>query len=143
VPPQDYGTGVGFADQQVNGAGPARICTFAGTAAARLTTAAQGDYFDNDSIRHLSHVIPDMLQFFDMDDEMEPPGEDGIFSERSQPTPFPPPSEAPQMLITFTPQACSVAARISGSSGSAPARTRRDPERPAKASCARTYKTEG
>jgi hypothetical protein len=33
---------MGFADQQVNGAGPAPICTFAGTAAARLTTAAPG-----------------------------------------------------------------------------------------------------
>jgi hypothetical protein len=32
----------------------------------------------------LSHVILDMLQFFDMDNEMEPPGEDGIFSERVQ-----------------------------------------------------------
>jgi hypothetical protein len=85
VPPQDYRTGVGFADQQVNGAGPARICTFAGTGAARLTTAAQGDYFDNGSIQHLSHVIPDMLQFFDMDDEMEPPGEDGISASGRSP----------------------------------------------------------
>jgi len=75
---------MGFADQQVNGAGPAPICTFAGAAAARLTTAAQGDYFDNGSIQHLSHVILDMLQFFDMDNEMEPPGEDGVFSERVQ-----------------------------------------------------------
>src|ERR1700750_2718876 len=44
---------MGFADQQVNGAGPAPICTFAGAAAARLTTAAQGDYFDNGSVYHL------------------------------------------------------------------------------------------
>jgi hypothetical protein len=51
---------MGFADQQVNGAGPAPVCTFAGTSAARLTTAAQGDYFDNGSIQHVSHVIPDM-----------------------------------------------------------------------------------
>ena len=43
-----------------NGAGPAPVCTFAGTSAARLTTAAQGDYFDNGSIQHVSHVIPDM-----------------------------------------------------------------------------------
>ena len=62
---------MGFADQQVNGAGPALICTFAGTSAARLTTATQGDYFDNGSIQHLSHVILDMLQFFDMDSEEE------------------------------------------------------------------------
>ena len=75
---------MGFADQQVNGAGPAPVCTFAGTSAARLTTAAQGDYFDNGSIQHVSHVILDMLQFFDMDNEEEPPGEDGIYTERVQ-----------------------------------------------------------
>jgi hypothetical protein len=75
---------MGFADQQVTGSGPAPICTFAGTPAARLTTAAQGDYFDNGSIQHLSHVILDMLQFFDMNDEGEPPGEDGVFTERVQ-----------------------------------------------------------
>ena len=75
---------MGFADQQVNGAGPAPICTFAGTPAARLTTATRGDYFDNGSIQHLSHVILDMLQFFDMDNEEEPPGADGIYTERVQ-----------------------------------------------------------
>ena len=75
---------MGFADQQVNGAGPAPICTFAGTSAARLTTAVAGDYFDNGSIQHLSHVILDMLQFFDMDSEQEPPGQDGIYTERVQ-----------------------------------------------------------
>jgi hypothetical protein len=75
---------MGFADQQVNGAGPAPICTFAGTSAARLTTAVTGDYFDNGSIQHLSHVILDMLQFFDMDSEQEPPGQDGIYTERVQ-----------------------------------------------------------
>jgi hypothetical protein len=74
---------MGFADPQVNGARPAPICTFTGIAAARLTTAARGDYFDNGSIRHLSHVILDILQFVDMDNEMEPP-EGGIFSERVQ-----------------------------------------------------------
>jgi hypothetical protein len=68
----------------VNGAGPAPICTFAGTLAARLTTAARGDYFDDGSIQHLSHVILDMLQFFDMDNEEEPPGADGIYTERVQ-----------------------------------------------------------
>jgi hypothetical protein len=75
---------MGFADQQVNGAGPAPICTFAGTPAARQTTAAQGDYFDNGSIQHLSHVILDMLQFFDMANQEEPPGPDGIYTERVQ-----------------------------------------------------------
>ena len=60
---------MGFADQQVNGSGPAAICTFAGNSSAHLTTAAPGDYFDNGSIQHLSHVILDMLQFFDMDSD--------------------------------------------------------------------------
>ena len=75
---------MGFADQQVTGSGPAPICTFAGTPAARLTTAAQGDYFDNGSVQHLSHVILDMLQFYDMDNDEEPPGPDGVFTERVQ-----------------------------------------------------------
>ena len=75
---------MGFADQQVNGAGPPPICTFVGTPEARLTTATQGDYFDNGSIQHLSHVILDMLQFFDMDNEEEPPGQDGVYTERVQ-----------------------------------------------------------
>ncbi len=75
---------MGFADQQVNGAGPAAICTFAGNSSARLTTARRGDYFDNGSIQHLSHVILDMLQFFDMDASSSAPGSDGEFTERVQ-----------------------------------------------------------
>ncbi|HTQ92211.1 MAG TPA: hypothetical protein VMK84_22235 [Streptosporangiaceae bacterium] len=75
---------MGFADQQVSGAGPAPICTFAGTPAARMTTAVTGDYFDNGSVQHLSHVILDMLQFFDMASEQEPPGQDGVYTERVQ-----------------------------------------------------------
>lgn len=53
-----------FLDQQVNGAGPAAICTFAGNSSAHLTTARPGDYFDNGSIQHLSHVIQDLAQFY-------------------------------------------------------------------------------
>lgn len=75
---------MGFADQQVNGAGPAPICTFAGNPSARLTTAAPGDYFDNGSVQHLSHLILDMIQFFDLDSEGSPPGQDGVFTERVQ-----------------------------------------------------------
>jgi hypothetical protein len=75
---------MGFADQQVNGSGPAAICTFAGNSSAHLTTADTGDYFDNGSIQHLSHVILDMLQFFDMDNPSSPPGSDGTFTERVQ-----------------------------------------------------------
>ena len=33
---------MGFADQQVNGSGPARICTFAGNPSAHLTSAVHG-----------------------------------------------------------------------------------------------------
>jgi hypothetical protein len=73
---------VGFADQQVNGSGPAAICTFAGNPAARLTTAVRGDYFDHGAIQHLSQVILDMLQFFDMKTPASPPGADGEFTER-------------------------------------------------------------
>jgi hypothetical protein len=75
---------LGFADQHVNGSGPAAICTFAGNSSAHLTTANAGDYFDNGSIQHLSHVILDMLQFFDMDTPTSPPGSDGVFTERVQ-----------------------------------------------------------
>jgi hypothetical protein len=57
---------MGFADQQANGAGPAPICTFAGSPSARFTTAAPGDYFDNGAIQHLSRVLLDLLQYFDM-----------------------------------------------------------------------------
>jgi hypothetical protein len=75
---------MGFADQHVNGSGPAAICTFAGNSSAHLTTAKAGDYFDNGSVQHLSHVILDMLQFFDMDTPTSPPGSDGVFTERVQ-----------------------------------------------------------
>jgi hypothetical protein len=75
---------MGFADQQVNGSGPGAICTFAGNSSARLTTAAPGDYFDTGSVQHLSHVILDMIQFFDMDGGGSPPGPDGVFTERVQ-----------------------------------------------------------
>jgi hypothetical protein len=74
---------MGFADQHVNGAGPAAICTFAGNSSARVTTARPGDYFDNGGIQHLSHVILDMRQFFDMDAN-NVPGADAIFTERVQ-----------------------------------------------------------
>ena len=48
---------MGFADQQVSGAGPASIVTFQGNASARFTTARAGDYFANGAIQHLSHDI--------------------------------------------------------------------------------------
>jgi hypothetical protein len=55
---------MGFLDQQVDGSGPAAICTFAGNESARMTTARHGDYFDNGSIQHLSHIIEDLDQFY-------------------------------------------------------------------------------
>jgi hypothetical protein len=74
---------MGFADQQVDASGPAAITTFAGTGSARLTTARPGDYFDNGSVQHLSHVILDMAQFFDLD-ASNTPGDDAVYTERVQ-----------------------------------------------------------
>jgi hypothetical protein len=75
---------MGFADQQADGSGPAAICTFAGAPSARSTTARPGDYFDNGSVQHLSHVVLDMLQFFDMSSPSAEPGAAGTFAERVQ-----------------------------------------------------------
>jgi hypothetical protein len=74
---------MGFVDQQVNASAPSgATVTFAGTSAAVLTTAKAGDYFDNGSIQHLSHVIDDLEQFYSVDgtDSVEPE----TFSERIQ-----------------------------------------------------------
>jgi hypothetical protein len=71
---------MGFADQHVNAAGPAPIVTFVGNSKAKLSTAKAGDYFDNGSIQHLSHVIEDLAQFYDSSDPENPE----TFSERVQ-----------------------------------------------------------
>jgi hypothetical protein len=76
---------MGFLDQQVSGSGPAAICTFAGTTAARLTTARPGDYFDNGSVQHLSHVIEDLGQFYAR--KQEPYTERVQYLFRSNPIP--------------------------------------------------------
>jgi hypothetical protein len=55
---------MGFADQQVAGSGPATITTFQGNASSQLTTAVSGDYFDNGTVQHLSHVIQDLPKFY-------------------------------------------------------------------------------
>ena len=86
---------MGFADQQVSGAGPAAITTFAGNQSARLTTARAGDYFDNGSVVHLSHVIEDLAQFYrSTGDDPE------VFTERCQymfrSDPIPSPGNADQ-----------------------------------------------
>jgi hypothetical protein len=76
---------MGFADQQTNSSGPAAITTFVGNASDKnRTTAKAGDYFDNASINHLSHVLLDMQQFFDLPDNSTTPGPDGVFTERVQ-----------------------------------------------------------
>jgi hypothetical protein len=76
---------MGFLDQQVSGSGPAAICTFAGTDAARLTTATAGDYFDNGAVQHLSHVIEDLAQFYNR--AKEPYTERVQYLFRSNPIP--------------------------------------------------------
>jgi hypothetical protein len=73
---------MGFLDQQTNGAGPAPICTFAGNSSAHVTTAEAGDYFDNGSIQHLSHVIEDLAQFYAKPSATDTTGE--TYQERVQ-----------------------------------------------------------
>src|SRR5206468_833247 len=73
---------MGFADQQVTGTGPPAATTFAGSPSAVLTSARQGDYFDNASIMHLSHVIEDLGQYYS-----EPYVERVQFMFRSDPIP--------------------------------------------------------
>ncbi len=75
---------MGFVDQQTNASGPAAITTFVGNASARLTSAQPGDYFDNGSIAHFSHVIEDLYQFYALphQDPRHPDGEP--FTERCQ-----------------------------------------------------------
>jgi hypothetical protein len=66
---------MGFFDQQVGGAGPPAITTFAGNPSARVTSARPGDYFDLGSVQHLSHVILDLVAFY---------ADDEPFTERCQ-----------------------------------------------------------
>ncbi|WP_198035248.1 DUF7405 family protein [Streptacidiphilus rugosus] len=71
---------MGFVDQQTAGSSAAAPITFQGT---ELTTALPGDYFDNGSVQHLSHVIMDLQQFYDVDDNGVP-GSDADYTERVQ-----------------------------------------------------------
>jgi hypothetical protein len=75
---------MGFVDQQVNASGPPAVVTFVGNASAKLSTANPGDYFDNGSIAHFSHVIDDLYQFYSTPDQdsNRPDGE--TFQERVQ-----------------------------------------------------------
>lgn len=78
---------MGFVDQQVNASAPnGGTVTFAranaGDGIGKLTTAVLGDYFDNGSIMHLSHVIDDLQQFYNKDPNF--PTSPEPFSERVQ-----------------------------------------------------------
>ncbi|MGZ3624061.1 MAG: DUF7405 family protein [Ktedonobacteraceae bacterium] len=75
---------MGFADQQVDGSGPATITTFQGNTSARFTTTTSGDYFYDGSIQHLSHVILDLNQFYA---STEPYTEHCQYMFRSNPIP--------------------------------------------------------
>jgi hypothetical protein len=74
---------MGYFDQQVDSSGPAEITTFVGNPSARLTTARPGDYFDNGSIQHLSHVILDLEAYYAREGEGAG-DEDETFLERVQ-----------------------------------------------------------
>jgi hypothetical protein len=55
---------MGFADQQVDASAPAQNVTFVGGGGIKLTNSQAGNYFDNGSIQHLSHVLLDLQQFY-------------------------------------------------------------------------------
>lgn len=80
----DSSMAMGFVDQQVDASGPPQIVTFVGNSSARLTDAVPGDYFDNGSIAHFSHLIQDLYQFYSLPDQdsNRPDGEP--FTERCQ-----------------------------------------------------------
>ncbi|HEX4702564.1 MAG TPA: hypothetical protein VH352_10590 [Pseudonocardiaceae bacterium] len=76
---------MGFVDQQTDSSAAAPIVTFAGVnSKVAMTTARAGDYFDNGSIAHFSHVIEDLYQFYSTpnQDSNRPGGEP--FTERVQ-----------------------------------------------------------
>jgi hypothetical protein len=76
---------MGFVDQQVDASAAAPVVTFAGVnKKVATTTAKAGDYFDNGSIAHFSHVIEDLYQFYATpnQDSNRPDGEP--FTERVQ-----------------------------------------------------------
>jgi hypothetical protein len=76
---------MGFVDQQMDSSAPsAALVTFAGiNSKVQMTTARAGDYFDNGSIVHFSHVIDDLYQFYATPDQ-DPAGVGEPFDERLQ-----------------------------------------------------------
>jgi hypothetical protein len=75
-----------FVDQQVNASAAASRVTFAGSG---LTDGTSGRYLDLGAIQHLSHVIQDLHQFYDVDEALggngQPVfGDDSQFAEKVQ-----------------------------------------------------------
>jgi hypothetical protein len=75
---------MGFLDQQQDASAAAPAVTFVGSSKGVFTNARAGDYFDNGSIAHFSHVIEDLFQFYSLvnQDSRRPEGEP--FTERVQ-----------------------------------------------------------
>ncbi|HKT03995.1 MAG TPA: hypothetical protein VJT31_31080 [Rugosimonospora sp.] len=75
-----------FLDQQTSGSAAASRVTFAGSG---LTDGTAGRYLDNGTIQHLSHVIQDLHQFYDVDEAVDGNGNpvfgtDAEFTEKVQ-----------------------------------------------------------
>jgi hypothetical protein len=76
---------MGFVDQQNDSSAPtANVVTFAGSSVGVFTTAKAGDYFDNGSIMHFSHVIDDLYQFYQTAAQDPTGGGGEPFTERVQ-----------------------------------------------------------
>jgi hypothetical protein len=75
-----------FLDQQTAGSAAATRVTFAGSG---LTDGTSGRYLDLGAIQHLSHVIQDLHQFYDVDEALDASGhpvfgDDAEFTEKVQ-----------------------------------------------------------
>ena len=75
---------MGQLDQHQNASAAPQAVTFVGSSKGVFTNAHAGDYFDNGSIAHVSHVIEDLFQFYSLpnQDSRRPEGEP--FTERVQ-----------------------------------------------------------
>jgi hypothetical protein len=76
---------MGFVDQAVDSSAPsADVVTFANRKHQQFSTANPGDYFDNGSIAHFSHVIDDLYQFYQTAAQDPTGGGGEPFTERVQ-----------------------------------------------------------
>jgi hypothetical protein len=76
---------MGFVDQQNDSSAPtANVVTFVGSSHGVFTNAKAGDYFDNGSIVHFSHVIDDLYQFYQTAAQDPTGGGGEPFTERVQ-----------------------------------------------------------